>query len=466
MLISGNNVKGYAFFKAENGTTSERPSTSGVLDLEFIDPMKGLVGVTVPQWFLKSVTGSRVLGEIYLSLNDVNNTGKDDTVVLGTFAFNVRDSLVNQIESDIKVEYIRMFDDLRSVLELKVQQLQKDIGDTTSLVDSIKQTAQDAVTSINKATSDGTLSLDNAKNTAIATIDNERDMAVQEIDSMKTNVNSDYQTAVTAFKQNAQQITDAFNDNTTNANKTIDDKVTAFNQILDSKGFVTPAQVDSKLDLLNWQKYKLTKDNGTNFYDNTLKVDLNNGEHLNNLSIGTTYLANVSNPPNRVNANGWITKKYRDGGIGVVTYQAYNSNIIYQKRAINFTWGDWELLNAPIDTGWLPLNLINGVTSYSDTEIPSYRMINNNGIYTLVLKGELKNIIGRDTIVCRIPANIATLLTRDIPFVQNTSIKNGLANTARWVLYKNGDLVMERVTFDSASMASTDWYPISLTTIL
>ena len=62
-----------------------------------------------------------MLGEVYLSLNDYNNLGKDDTVVLGTFSFTVRDSLVNQIDSDIKVSYIRMFDELRTEIEGKVQ---------------------------------------------------------------------------------------------------------------------------------------------------------------------------------------------------------------------------------------------------------------------------------------------------------------------------------------------------------
>ena len=52
-MISNKNVKGYAFFKAQNGSETERASASGVLELEFIDPMRGLVGVTVPPWFLK-----------------------------------------------------------------------------------------------------------------------------------------------------------------------------------------------------------------------------------------------------------------------------------------------------------------------------------------------------------------------------------------------------------------------------
>lgn len=174
LLISDKNVKGYAFFKAANGTEEKRPSTSGVLDVEFIDPMKGLIGVTVPQWFLKNVVDSEVLGEIYLSLNDVNNVGKDDTVVLGTFKFTVRDSLINQIESDIKVSYIRMFDELRSELEKKVQQLKQDIGDTQTLIESIKQTAEEYLIKINKAQADAIVSITDALISSNQSIDLER----------------------------------------------------------------------------------------------------------------------------------------------------------------------------------------------------------------------------------------------------------------------------------------------------
>ena len=60
-----------------------------------------------------------VYGELYLSLNDASGSGQDDTVVLGRFSFSVKDALVNKIESDIKVRYIRMFDDLNDEIKEK-----------------------------------------------------------------------------------------------------------------------------------------------------------------------------------------------------------------------------------------------------------------------------------------------------------------------------------------------------------
>lgn len=38
-------------FQTDYCKNGDRPSTSGVLDVEFIDPMTGLIGVTVPPWF-------------------------------------------------------------------------------------------------------------------------------------------------------------------------------------------------------------------------------------------------------------------------------------------------------------------------------------------------------------------------------------------------------------------------------
>lgn len=230
LLISDKNVKGYAFFKATNGTEEKRPSTSGVLDVEFIDPMKGLIGITVPQWFLKNVVDSEVLGEIYLSLNDVNNVGKDDTVVLGTFKFTVRDSLINQIESDIKVSYIRMFDDLRSELEKKVQQLKQDIGDTQTLIETIRQTAEEYLIKINKAQADALIAITDALLSSNQSIELEREEALRQIDAKRDAIKTDYDLASDTFKKTYDSNVDAFNSNVNQANTTIDEKLQTFNE--------------------------------------------------------------------------------------------------------------------------------------------------------------------------------------------------------------------------------------------
>lgn len=385
LLISDKNVKGYAFFKAQNGTDKQRPSTSGVLDIEFIDPMRGLIGITVPQWFLKNVANTTVLGEVYLSLNDFNTTGKDDTVVLGTFSFSVRDSLVNQIESDIKVSYIRMFDELRTELELKVQQLKQDIGDTQSLIGSIKQIANDSLVKINKAQADAISAITDALLSSTNSIDLERDEALRQIDTKREAVKTDYDLSNDTFKQLVSNSTQVFNDNATKANKTIDDKVNAFNQTLGEGGFTTRADVDSKLSTLTWQKYKLTNDNGTNFYDANLQIDFDNNEQLMSLPIGTRYVVNTINQPSGKSTSGWLTKYSRTNDILLIRYQPYNSNVAYQKRFYR-SWSGWERVGSDVvDTGWIDLQLINGASLNNSLVsnggfTSAYRSITSNGI--------------------------------------------------------------------------------------
>ena len=340
LQISDKNIKGYAFFEENVKVKDVKPSISGVIDLDFIDPLKGLVGVTVPPWFLKSVSNSSVLGEIYLSLNDVKNNGNDDTVVLGTFEFEVRDSLVNHISSDIKVSYIRMFDDLRTELELKVQQVKEEVGDLTSMVGMIQQTIEDALAKVNKAQSDAINEIEENKNNAKTELTSERAEALREIDAKRDSVKTDYDLASDSFQKLYDSNIQSFNTNVSNANTTIDEKVNSFNETLKNDGFTTPSDVEQKFTEANWQKYKLTNDDGTNFYDANLQIDFDNNEQLMSLPIGTRYVVNTINQPSGKSTNGWLTKYSRTNDILLIRYQPYNSNVAYQKRFYR-SWSEW-----------------------------------------------------------------------------------------------------------------------------
>ena len=403
LLISDKNVKGYAFFKAANGTEEKRPSTSGVLDVEFIDPMKGIIGITVPQWFLKNVVDSEVLGEIYLSLNDVNNVGKDDTVVLGTFKFTVRDSLINQIESDIKVSYIRMFDDLRAELEKKVQQLKQDIGDTQTLIETIRQTAEDYLVKINKAQADAIVSITDALMSSNESIDLEREEALRQIDAKRDAIKTDYDLASDTFKKTYDSNVDAFNSNVNQANATIDEKVNSFNETLKNDGFITPSDVEQKFTESNWQKYKLTNDDGTNFYNPVEKIDFSNNEQLYSLPIGTRYITSSINRPLDTSSNGWLTKYNCNNNVMLIQFQPYNSNLIYQKRFYN-GWSEWERVSSDVvDTGWIDLQLVNSASPKNELVTKggftsAYRTITQNGITKKIIRLNVTTITHGQTI--------------------------------------------------------------------
>lgn len=454
LLISDKNVKGYAFFKAANGTEEKRPSTSGVLDVEFIDPMKGLIGITVPQWFLKNVVDSEVLGEIYLSLNDVNNVGKDDTVVLGTFKFTVRDSLINQIESDIKVSYIRMFDELRSELEKKVQQLKQDIGDTQTLIETIRQTAEDYLVKINKAQADAIVSITDALMSSNQSIDLEREEALRQIDAKRDAIKTDYDLASDTFKKTYDSNMDTFNSNVNQANATIDEKVNSFNETLKNDGFTTPSDVEQKFTDANWQKYKLTNDDGTNFYDANLQIDFNNNEQLMSLPIGTRYVVLTSNNPNGTNNNGWLTKYKRNGDAILIQYQPYNSTVIYQKRFYK-SWSGWERVGSDVvDTGWIDLQLVNSASPHNGLVTnggftSAYRTITQNGITKKMLRINATTIKHGQTIALLPKEFVENLMFFSISAPRNK-------NNGRISLNTSGTVNFD-ATVDPSAWTDTDY---------
>ena len=454
LLISDKNVKGYAFFKATNGTEEKRPSTSGVLDVEFIDPMKGLIGVTVPQWFLKNVVDSEVLGEIYLSLNDVNNVGKDDTVVLGTFKFTVRDSLINQIESDIKVSYIRMFDELRSELEKKVQQLKQDIGDTRTLIETIRQTAEDYLIKINKAQADAIVSITDALMSSNESIDLEREEALRQIDAKRDSVKTDYDLASDSFQKLYDSNVQSFNTNVSNANTTIDEKVNSFNETLKNDGFTTPSDVEQKFTEADWQKFKLTNDDGTNFYDANLQIDFNNNEQLMSLPIGTRYVVLASNNPTGTNNNGWLTKYKRNGDAVLIQYQPYNSTVIYQKRFYK-SWSEWERVGSDVvDTGWIDLQLVNSASPHNGLVTnggftSAYRTITQNGITKKMLRINATTIKHGQTI-----ALLPKEFVKNLMFFSISAPRN--KNSGRISLNTSGTVNFD-ATVDPSAWTDTDY---------
>ncbi|PTU83390.1 hypothetical protein BUZ67_01430 [Staphylococcus pasteuri] len=452
LLISDKNVKGYAFFKAQNGTDKQRPSTSGVLDIEFIDPMRGLIGITVPQWFLKNVANTTVLGEVYLSLNDFNTTGKDDTVVLGTFSFSVRDSLVNQIESDIKVSYIRMFDDLRTELELKVQQLKQDIGDTQSLIESIKQIANDSLAKINKAQADAISEITDALLSSTNSIDLERDEALRQIDAKREAVKTDYDLTNDTFKQLVSNSTQAFNDNATNANKTIDDKVNAFNQTLSAGGFTTQADVDSKLSTLTWQKFKLTNDDGS-------RIRLNgNSEDVTKLDVGFYQIYNYTGmPTGEGDANSYWNVDITTGSDNVkqilATLSYKNKRFIKTiHKGQDLGWR--ALTNEVIDTGWIDLQLINGA-SPNNSLISSggftsaYRSITSNGITRKMIRLNATTLTHGQTLALLPKGFVNNLLFFGISTPRNK-------NSGRISLNTSGTVNFD-ATVDPSAWTNTDY---------
>lgn len=294
LLISDKNVTAYAYFKSDNG------STSGVLDLEFKDPMNGIVTITLPKDFLQASTGTKVTGQTYISTN-----GKEDTAVFSEFTFTVKNALINTISSAVKIEYIKMFDRLKQEIEKRVHDIEQAIANGSDYVAQMQNVLSEGIKLINDTVAQTKKDLNTTATNATNAINSTKNSAV-------TTVNSARDSVLNAIQAN--QVV-----------KTTD----------------LPAQFNA----LSWQKYKLTNDDGTNFYDSSLKIDFTNTDQLNSLPTGTRYVVNSVNIPSNVSPSGWLTKYSRpDSQSMLIQYQPYNSSAIYQKSFYK-TWSDWQVVN-------------------------------------------------------------------------------------------------------------------------
>lgn len=180
---------------------------------------------------------------------------------------------------------------------------------------------------------------------------------------------------------------------------------------------------------LNWQKIKLTSDDGANFYDPNLKIDFSNSDQLLSLPIGTRYVVNSTNQPYNTSTSGWFTKLQRTNDVVLIKYQPYNSNVIYQKRFYKI-WSDWEQVGLYItDSGWLSLPLSNGAKSYrydEDYFLPSYRFVDNGKSKFAEIQGCFTNLT-KGSVFSKIPINIAPQQSLEFKIMQRDSSDQVLA---------------------------------------
>ena len=114
-----------------------------------------------------------------------------------------------------------------------------------------------------------------------------------------------------------------------------------------------------------------------------------------------------------------------------------------------------DVLTAIEDTGWINLTLLNGVQPFSIAQIPQYRRIGKK----VILRGSVKNITAKNTIIALLPPGLRP--SQFFSFIQNTSVKNGSTNYARWQVRDSGEIKLEGISEGvTANWEPTNWYPI------
>lgn len=438
MLLSENHVTAYCILRS-----SDNKNVSRVLELEITDGMNGILQLQIPNEFLKAVSKpdsiQSVVGQAYLSVN-----GKEDTVVFSEFNFRVKDAMINQISSEVKVKYIRMFDDLKNVIEDRVNYIEEQIKHGEDYVALMKQTVSSGVKKINSLVDKSKSDINQTVNVYRQDVEDTKTFAISqinsEVDLMNNSISKakeDIDKSIEQYKSDIKQSRDDVINIATQSQSIIESQVNQGKQdinnlkdeSLNSIGDAKDDALDSIQNSTDWQKYKLTEKNGE-----SLTVDLNNDtEKIINLSPGIYYLTNVPSLPTGVNNEGNAISVYKNENSSVIKrqilYMPFNSSDLYIASNVS-DFNGWQKVGLQQkDTGWKDLPLLNNVEpdTYSDSYLPvSYRAITHNDVTKVQILGNIKNI-SKASVFAQIPSHLAPPKTIEYKIYQRIGTSNAVA---------------------------------------
>lgn len=389
MLLSENHVTAYCILRS-----SDNKNVSRVLELEITDGMNGILQLQIPNEFLKAVSKpdsiQSVVGQAYLSVN-----GKEDTVVFSEFNFRVKDAMINQISSKVKVEYIRMFDDLKNEIEDRVNYIEEQIEHGEDYVALMKQTVSSGVKEINslvdKSKSDINQTVnvyrqdvEDTKTFAISQINSEVDLMNNSISKAKEDIDKSIEQYKSDIKQSRNDVINI----TTQSQSSIESQVNQGKQdinnlkdeSLNSIGDAKDDALDSIQNSTDWQKYKLINDDGvrkwlgvlnapvenlkTGFYECTIPADAGTVNAPKDIH-GSAYLAEIN-----------ITESL-NGRKQIILLQNYTKDVWLK-----------TIHTDGVDRGWVLLN-----RDYEkDLNWQKYKFTEDDGTIKYISKGSITDV--------------------------------------------------------------------------
>lgn len=218
--VSDKNVDCFLMLKAKDGTY--------IVDTaHVVDPLNGKVKYTIPKEFLTH-TGS-VKGQVWITVH-----GKEDMITEVEFSFSIKDSMFTTIPAVDKVNYIRTFEDLRERIENRVQYIEESLANGDDYVTQMDDTFQSGMKSLNDRSTQ-----------VINEIKTLADNHIQELNDLKDNNITELDNKANQIKEDIEEL--------------------------------------NNYDTSNWQKYRLTNDDGTRHYIS--KTDMQ-GVNVNDFEAG------------------------------------------------------------------------------------------------------------------------------------------------------------------------------------
>lgn len=374
LLISDENVDVHGYFESSNG------SVSSVLELHVADGMNGVAEITLDNDFLEASTSTTVKGQIYIGLNNVDNKPEyNQTAVFGEFNFKVADALINKVSAFTKVEYIRMFDKLRDEIKTRTKEMEDDIGNIKTLVNEVKDAVTDGKSDIAKIKDDSISELESIANTTNTSVQQQASQAISDIQSMVdeylTKLNDETEDKINQVNEESDKVIEAIKGN----------------------------NVVTKSETEDWQKYKLTKEDGSRTYVQGLNLhEAPPGQYESTQTVNGPLKENGEPDTGFIEADISVSSNGRR--LIMATRSSFNKTYVKTLHTNGTDKGWKELTNNQTDTGWLPITIKNGYnkSTIPDYE-PSYRVIDYGTHKKVFVRLGVGNLTSSKNVVASIP---------------------------------------------------------------
>lgn len=287
--------------------------------LDYVDELNGVVAYTIPTDFMR--VAKNVVGQVYVTTLD-----QEETIVQRKFTFDVANDLIASLPAEDKIREIKYFADMRAEVAEMMTKLNNDFANMNDYVSQVNQTTQDGITALTT-------------------------LIQQKQDAYNTN----HTAKMKELNDKGSEYSAKFDDDKVY----MDDKFQAFQESVNGSGLITTGQTG------NWQKYKLTDDDGN--YPN---VSLNNDlSKLQALPPGFYYGLGTPITISGVSTSGFIEVSVKPPGtVKHIVYRPYNVNKEFVMRYYN-EWSGWE-------------NKIDGLEKTIDAQSKANTAENNAKQYT------------------------------------------------------------------------------------
>lgn len=286
--VSDENVDCFLMLKAKDGTY--------IVDTaHVVDPLNGKVKYTVPKEFLTH-TGS-VKGQVWIAIH-----GKEDMVTEVEFNFNIKDSMFSTTPAVDKVNVIRTFEDLRERIEDRVQYIEESLAN-----------GDDYVSQMDATFHSGMKSLSDRSAQVINEIKSLADNHKQELNDLKDNNIIELDNKANQIKEDIEEL--------------------------------------NNYDTSNWQKHKMTNDDGNQIISFNGDYPMTN-ENLLSAKIGFYYNFKYQDAPS--GSTGFVFIQENTTGSKKIYYSSYNKNDLYIKTySKSLGWIEWKEITSTNTRQWL-----------------------------------------------------------------------------------------------------------------